>query len=306
MRNKLRTMTRMPIITDIFRTLDWEWGLRIHAKPTASDAQATNHGSPRAEPNPALGSFGQPEKATGWLRCADPQGARSFPAPFVWVRRRTDLGVLASLPSSDHLGSGGQPAHPGLPQVERVWLAGMIAAPPFRVPPIPEAVGRAIAAPALHGSAAGRQGGRAAGQQQRVVSVVQLGQGVLHTALHGLLCTTSSPSPIRTGQFHLYCSPPRGLLVAPVPTGARMGQVSSARNLRAARKEGNQSRATIVVYCLLRPAGVGRAGWQAVCRVDAMMHAMRIQGIEAIFRPACGRAYSRTWTQRILGRYADD
>lgn len=79
---------------------------------------------------------------------------------------------------------------------------------------------------------------RAAGQQQRVVSVVQLGQGVLHTALLCAWTTTSSPSPIRTGQFHLYCSPPRRLLVAPVPTGAQMGQVSSARNLRAARKEG--------------------------------------------------------------------
>lgn len=196
MRNKLRAMTRMPIITDISRTLDWECGLRIYAKPTASDVQATNHGSPPAEPNPALGSFGQPEEATGWLRWADPQGARSFPAPLFGCSRRTDLGVLASLPSSDHLGSGGQPAHPGLPQVERVWLAGMIAAPPLRVPPIPEAVGRAIAAPALHGFAAGQQGSRAAAEGR--VCCPTWPRRLTHCiTLHGLQQRSPPPHPNR-------------------------------------------------------------------------------------------------------------
>lgn len=112
---------------------------------------------------------------------------------------------------------------------------------------------------------------RAAGQQQRVVSVVQLGQGVLHTALHLHGLQQVPLPPIRTGQFHLYCSPPPGLLVAPVPTGARLGQVSSARNLRAARKEGKKSRATAAAATAPARGGPrGLAGCQDCMSVGSM------------------------------------
>lgn len=118
----------MPIITETSRALDWECGLTIHARPPASDPQATNHGSSPAEPNTRVGGIDQPETYDRrWLH-GPAQGARSFPAHPLPSPADRPWCVLASLPSSDLSVSGARRAHPSLPQGERRRAAGMIAA----------------------------------------------------------------------------------------------------------------------------------------------------------------------------------
>jgi len=128
-------------------------------------------------------------------------GSPEFPSSLVRVSRRTDLGVLASLPSSDLLGSGGRPAHPGLPQGERVSAAGVIAAAPLSSNP--------------HS-----RGGGARHRCTRIAWLLQQGRVSCPTWPRRLTLHHTPKSPHPNRAILLYCSPPRGLLVTPRPPTA--------------------------------------------------------------------------------------
>lgn len=247
----------------------------------------------RRDQPPRVGGIDQPEtydKAMpSW---AWPPGSSEFPSSSsLAVARRTDLGaVLASLPSSDLVVGGARRAHPGLPQGERRRAAGIIAAGGPSISRGGGAHHRSACAPALHGP--GCSSSRAAAAV-RVVSAACSGWE-LHRA--------AELFPIRTGQFISFC----GLLhragsqVTPPPPartdGAGFINPDCGPHCQQHKLQG---------LLWLRPptarSDSGRSGRRGC---DAMRS--KEQGIEAIFRAACGRAYSRTWTQRILGRYADD
>jgi hypothetical protein len=213
----------------------------------------------------------------------DPQGARSFPAPLV-------CSPHCRHPTS--LGSGGRPAHPGLPQGERVSAAGMIvAAPPSSNP---------------HS-----RGGGARHRCTRIAWLLQQGSGrrgpcqLSNLAKASYAASHPKKPPSEPGNSSILFSTARVACYSPTPTGARMGTCGPH-----ARK---QASGLLLLLLLLRqPARGGPHGLAvSVCLSVGSTRCMRCmrcgsQGIEAIFRPACGRAYSRTWTQQILGRYADD
>lgn len=154
---------------------------------------------------------------------------------------------------------------------------------------------------ALHGRAGGRVGlqqcSRAATLTAESCSGGMSGLGNWHY-------TRFPPHPNRAIYFFLGDSTARVTRLL-LPTGARMGQVSSTQTAGRNARQGQAGQGGLLLL-LLRPPGWGpfRAGGGRSC-VYAMRCGARA-GIEAIFRAACGRGYSRTWTQRILGRYADD
>lgn len=209
--------------------------------------------------------------------------------------------ALASLPSSDHLVSGGMRAHPGLPQGERARAAGMIAAtvPPH---PLPRRWGTP-SCPHCMVRAAGLQQVQQQQQHCRVVFWLSARLGMHYTTWYGL-----HEFPIRTGQsisFPLVDSLHRaGYQVTPPhrrTDGARFIQP----RLRAARKA-RAGWAGLAAMLRPRPGGTLCTGWRRSGFYAMRWCGAEQKGIEAIFRAACGRVYSRSWTQRILGRYADD
>lgn len=226
----------------------------------------------------------------------DPQGARSFPAPLFACAGGPTLVCSPHCRHPTSLGSGGRPAHPGLPQGERVSAAGIIAAPtPSSIP--------------------NSRGGGARHRCTRIAGLLQQGSSRRGSCLLSNLAKASytalhyqeSPHPNRAIPSILF-STSTGCFVTPRGSPPRQrtdGAGFTSENWRAALKEPWKA-SKQGCCCCARSGWAARAGRLSISRVDAM-HAMRIQqDIEAIFRPACGRAYSRTWTQRILGRYADD
>lgn len=222
-----------------------------------------------------------------------PQGARSFPAPYLAVAGGPTLVCVCS-PHCRHPTSSwvARPWHtPVCHQGERGRAAGMIAA---RVtPPLPRRWGMSSCVHCMGGRVGLQQGSN---DLQSRVLVRRAGQ--LHY-------TRFPPHPNRAIYFFLWDSTARVTRLL-LPTGARMGQVSSTQTAgRNARSRSRASRAAAAAAAA--PARVGTlSGWRAVGAVFTRCDAMRSKGIEAIFRAACGRGYSRTWTQRILGRYAED
>lgn len=108
--------------------------------------------------------------------------------------------------------------------------------------------------------------------------------------------------PIRTGQSISSCGTLHlaGYQVTP-PHRRTDGAGFIQPRVRAATQ--GQGRASRAVAAAAAPARVGTlSGWRrsVLCLRDAMRCGARA-GIEAIFRAACGRGYSRTWTQRIFG-----
>lgn len=140
---------------------------------------------------------------------------------------------------------------------------------------------------------------RAAGQQRLQCRVV-FGWYVRLAWLGNWHYTRFPPHPNRAIYFFLWDSPPRGLPGYSSPPAHGWGRFHQPR-LRAATQ--GQGRASRAVAAAAAPARVGTlSGWRrsVLCLRDAMRCGARA-GIEAIFRAACGRGYSRTWTQRIFG-----
>lgn len=196
--------------------------------------------------------------------------------------------VLASLPSSDLDVSGARRAHPGLPQGERVPEAGMIAA----------------------GGPSISRGGGARHRLRVHPHCMALQQGSRAAAAESCLVVaagweyTMQKFPIRTGQsisFFLWTPPPRGF-PGNSPPPARTDGAGFINPDCGPQLQAPQAGAGFAAPA--RPPSVGRQ--RSVGGSMRLRSGARTKGIEAIFRAACGRAYSRTWTQRILGRYADD
>lgn len=277
----------MPIITETSRALDWECGLTIHARPPASDPQATNHGLSPAEPITRVGG----DRPTGDLGQAMASwacpGSSEFPSSSLavaggptLVRARLTAVIrphcrwrAAGTPQSatrratacswDHRGRG--PLH-----FPRRW-----GAPSLRLHPHCMAL---------------QQGVQGSGSR-----VVCLAVGLWRN-------TPCRNSPSEPGKLFLFVDLHRAGSQETPPhrrtVGAGFINPDCGPHWQAAQAG--------LFFCCARP-GWDRSCWQRSVGVDAERCGARSkQGIEAIFRAACGRAYSRTWTQRILGRYADD
>lgn len=291
-------MTRMPIITGTSRALDWGCGLTITPKAASlrSAGDQPRVAARRAQPGVLVG-----DRPTGDLRQAMPSWtcpvSSEFPSFLPCRRRRTDLGTyaLASLPSSDLVVGGATRAHPGLPQGERARAAGMIAA----TVPIHSRGGGARHRACIAWGGRGPACSRAATLQQ---------SRVLLTAGHMRCCTIrDSPHPNRAIYSFFFC----GLLhrggLPGYSSPPAHGWGTFHQTQAAGRSQGRAGLGCCPCCpCCARPGGTC-SGWAGGGRVlrDAGCGAEQ-EGIEAIFRAACGRVYSRSWTQRILGRYADD
>lgn len=288
-------MTRMPIITSTSRALDWECGLTTVQYAQGRQPQIRRRPTTGLRPPSANPEFGG-DRPTGDLRqaicppwgCPRELGVSQLPtlpspADRPWLR------LLASLPSSDLVVGGATLAHPGLPS--RRARSRSRDDRGKGNPSTPEAVGHVIVR-ALHG----RARGPAAGQQRLAESCSSVSGWAV--ALY-----TIPTHPNRAIYFFLWDSTARVTRLPGYssPPAHGWGRFHQQPRLRAATQ--GKDKQGCCCCCCARPGG-DPLGLAAV--VLCLRDAMRSKGIEAIFRAACGRGYSRTWTQRILGRYADD
>lgn len=212
-------MTRMPIITSTSRALDWECGLTTVQYAQGRQPQIRRRPTTGRRPPSEFGG----DRPTGDLRqaicppwgCPRELGVSQLPtlpspADRPWLR------LLASLPSSDLVLGGATLAHPGLPS--RRARSRSRDDRGKGNPSTPEAVGQCHRA--CIAWACGRVGlQQGSNDLQSRVLVCRAGQ--LHY-------TRFPPHPNRAIYFFLWDSTARVTRLL-LPTGARMGQVSSTQ-----------------------------------------------------------------------------